>query len=392
MNFKEKLSPSAQKKLSDLLFILYAGGAALLSYSLVYALRKPFTAATFDGMELFGMDYKIATSIIQIFGYMVSKFIGIKLISELKREGRLKFILVSILVAELSLVLFGCLPRPFNVLALFFSEFWMPALIGAVALPLLAGLGYILDHLPKPTAEDKALRVERVTLNKQQRWNLFRSFAPILTLLFFANLFLTVLQDVKEDFLVKIIDVNAAGLSPWVFAKVDGVVTLIILAIFATLAVMKSHIKVLSVLLTLVIAGAITLSTVAFNYHTLQLSPLVWLFIQSLCLYFSYLSFQTIFFDRFIACFRIKGNVGFFIAMVDSIGYTGTVVVLVVKECFNPDLNWLEFYNTMAGTVGIVCTFAFTLAMIYLTQKYRKGKQGEIRGNESCPVPSLASY
>ena len=110
MNFKEKLSPSAQKKLSDLLFILYAGGAALLSYSLVYALRKPFTAATFDGMELFGMDYKIATSIIQIFGYMVSKFIGIKLISELKREGRLKFILVSILVAELSLVLFGCLP------------------------------------------------------------------------------------------------------------------------------------------------------------------------------------------------------------------------------------------------------------------------------------------
>ena len=53
MNFKEKLSPSAQKKLSDLLFIFYAGGAALLSYSLVYALRKPFTAATFDGMELF---------------------------------------------------------------------------------------------------------------------------------------------------------------------------------------------------------------------------------------------------------------------------------------------------------------------------------------------------
>ena len=84
MNFKEKLSPSAQKKLSDLLFIFYAGGAALLSYSLVYALRKPFTAATFDGMELFGMDYKVATSIIQIFGYMVSKFIGIKLISELK--------------------------------------------------------------------------------------------------------------------------------------------------------------------------------------------------------------------------------------------------------------------------------------------------------------------
>ena len=425
MNFKEKLSPSAQRKISDILFILYAGGAALLSYSLVYALRKPFTAATFDGMELFGMDYKIATSIIQIFGYMVSKFIGIKLISELKREGRLKFILVSVFIAELSLVLFGCLPRPLNVLALFFnglslgcmwgvifsflegrrvtdllaslfglsiavssgtaksiglfvvntlgvSEFWMPALIGAVALPLLAGLGCILNNLPKPTAEDRAQRVERVTLNNKQRWEVFRSFAPELTILFFANLFLTVLQDVKEDFLVKIINVDAAGLSSWAFAKVDGVVTLIILAVFASLALMKSHIKVLSALLVMVIIGAVTLSFVAFNYDSLQLPPLVWLFIQSLCLYFSYLSFQTIFFDRFIACFRIKGNVGFFIAMIDSIGYTGTVLVLVCKEFFNPDLNWLEFYNTMAGTVGAVCCVAFTISLIYLLQRYRK--------------------
>ena len=252
------------------------------------------------------------------------------------------------------------------------SEFWMPALIGAVALPLLAGLGCILNNLPKPTAEDRAQRVERVTLNNKQRWEVFRSFAPVLTILFFANLFLTVLQDVKEDFLVKIINVDAAGLSSWAFAKVDGVVTLIILAVFASLALMKSHIKVLSALLVMVIIGAVTLSFVAFNYDSLQLPPLVWLFIQSLCLYFSYLSFQTIFFDRFIACFRIKGNVGFFIAMIDSIGYTGTVLVLVCKEFFNPDLNWLEFYNTMAGTVGAVCCVAFTISLIYLWQRYRK--------------------
>lgn len=432
MNFKEKLSPSAQRKLSDLTFILYAGGAALLSYSLVYALRKPFTAATFDGMELFGMDYKIATSIIQILGYMVAKFIGIKLISELKREGRLKFILVSITVAELSLVLFGCLPRPFNVAALFFnglslgcmwgilfsflegrrvtdllaslfglsiavssgtaksiglfvvntlhiSEFWMPAFIGAIALPLLAGLGWLLNSLPKPNEEDKALRVERVTLNKQQRFELFRKFAPALILLFFANLFLTVLQDVKEDFLVKIIDIKAAGFSSWIFAKVDGVVTVIILIVFGLLAFVKSNIKVLAVLLVLVIAGALTLSFVAFNYNALQLSPLVWLFIQSLCLYFSYLSFQTIFFDRFIACFRINGNVGFFIAMIDAIGYTGTVLVLVFKEFFNPDLDWLEFYNAMAGTVGVVCCVAFTASLVYLLQRYRQETSGTIR-------------
>lgn len=100
---------SSNRRLADFLFILWAGGAALLSYSLVYTLRKPFTAATFDGIEAFGFDYKVLVTIIQIAGYLIAKFIGIKLISELKRENRLKFILVSIAVAELSLVAFGAL-------------------------------------------------------------------------------------------------------------------------------------------------------------------------------------------------------------------------------------------------------------------------------------------
>lgn len=92
----------SNKKISDLVFILWAGGAALLSYSLVYALRKPFTAASFDGLDAFGLDYKVLVTIVQILGYLIAKFVGIKLISELKKEHRMKFILASILVAELS--------------------------------------------------------------------------------------------------------------------------------------------------------------------------------------------------------------------------------------------------------------------------------------------------
>lgn len=81
-----ELKANQKKALSDVLFILWAGGAALLSYSLVYALRKPFTAATFDGLDFFGMDYKTATSIVQIAGYFLSKLIGIKVISEMKKR------------------------------------------------------------------------------------------------------------------------------------------------------------------------------------------------------------------------------------------------------------------------------------------------------------------
>ena len=195
---------------------------------------------------------------------------------------------------------------------------------------------------------------------------------PVLVMLFFANLFITVLQDIKEDFLVKILDVDAAGLSSWAFAKVDAAVTFIILCMCGLISVVRSKIKVLCLLLGLVTCGTAALSFMAFNYSTLQLSSMTWLFLQSLSLYTVYLSFQTLFFERFIACFKIKGNVGFFIITLDFIGYTGTVVVLVFKEFFSPAINWLDFYNLMSGYVGIVCSVAFIGSAVYLIQRYRR--------------------
>lgn len=423
MNHLLQINGTARKRLSDFLFILWAGGLALLSYSLVYALRKPFTAASFSDAEFFNIDYKVAVTISQILGYVISKFIGIKLISELKSEERFKFILTSVLLAEASLILFGLLSTPYNVAAMFLnglslgcmwgvifsfiegrrmtdilasllggsmvissgtaksvglyvmnhlhvSEFWMPALIGAVALPLLLLLGYALNKLPEPTKEDIAMKSERETLNGKQRWELFRSYMPFLTMLFVANIAIVILRDIKEDFLVNIIDVSS--FSPWLFAQIDSVVTLIILVIFGLMVLVKDNLKALSVLFGLIITGMIVMSAVSFGQDRMQLSPVIWLFLQSLCLYIAYLTFQTIFFDRFIACFKIRGNVGFFIVTTDFLGYTGTVVVLVLKEFCNPDINWASFYNQFAGYVGIFCCITFVCSFVYLHQRFRK--------------------
>lgn len=252
------------------------------------------------------------------------------------------------------------------------SEFWMPAFIGAFAFPLLSLLGWAMTRLPHPTKADMELRTERVALDRKGRSAVFKSFMPVLLMLFFANLFITVLQDLKEDFLVKIIDVKAAGLSSWAFAKIDATVTLVILILFAAMSMVKSNVKVLCLLLALVTCGCAVLSSVAFNYEAWNLPVTFWLFLQSLCLYTVYLSFQTLFFERFIACFRIKGNVGFFIITLDFIGYMGTVLVLVFKECFNPDVNWLQFYNFACSYVGIICSVSFACSAAYIVWRYRR--------------------
>ena len=409
------------KRFSDALLILWAGGAALLSYSLVYALRKPYTAASFEGFDFFGTDYKVAVTTIQILGYVIAKFFGIKLISELKKERRFKFFVCSAVAAEAALVGFGLLAPPFNVAAMFLNglslgcmwgvifsfiegrkvtdmlasllgvsmvfssgvaksfglfamnemhvgQFWMPAVIGAFALPLLVFMGYMLKRLPQPTEEDIALRNERVTLDGNGRKRLFRGYAPILTLLFVGNFMLLVLRDIKEDFLVNILDMS--NQSSWLFAQVDTIVTLVILGIFAAFIFFCSNIRALMCLMGLVIAGCLVMTYVSLNYEALDWQPVVWLFVQSLCLYIAYLTFQTIFFDRFIACFRIRGNVGFFIAIIDFIGYMGTVTLLSTKEFLNFDMEWFALYNHMACAVGAVCAVLFTVAAVLIYKRY----------------------
>lgn len=413
-----------QKHLSDALLILWAGGAALLSYSLVYTLRKPYTAASFEGLTFMGSDYKVAVTTIQILGYVIAKFFGIKIISELKKENRFRFFVGSAILAELALVGFGLLEAPYNVAAMFVNglslgcmwgvifsfiegrkvtdilasllgvsmvfssgvaksfglfamnemqidQFWMPAVIGGFALPLLVFMGYMLKRLPQPTAEDIALRNERVVLDGKGRVALFRKYAPILTLLFIGNFMLLVLRDIKEDFLVNILDMS--NQSSWLFARIDTIVTLIILGIFALFAFFRSNIRALLWLMTLVIAGCLTMTYVSFHYETLNLKAVTWLFIQSLSLYIAYLTFQTIFFDRFIACFRIKGNVGFFIALIDFIGYLGTVTLLSAKEFLNIELEWFALFNHIAGFVGATCSILFIVASILIHRKYMQG-------------------
>ncbi|HMN89437.1 MAG TPA: DUF5690 family protein, partial [Saprospiraceae bacterium] len=102
-------------------FITYAIIAAFGTYFCMYAYRKPFTVATYEGMSFVEVDYKIWLIIVQVVGYMLSKFIGIKIISEMGRRGRLIWLLGLIGIAEGALLLFALIPPPYNIICLFFN-------------------------------------------------------------------------------------------------------------------------------------------------------------------------------------------------------------------------------------------------------------------------------
>lgn len=418
------LSSSQPRRGHDVLFTLWAGGAAFMAYMLVYALRKPFTAAAFDGLTAWGMDYKVVATVAQILGYLAAKGIGIKLISELRPARRLPLFVAQAVAAELALVAFALVPAPWNVAAMCLnglalgcmwgvifsylegrrttdvlgsllavsivvgsgaaksaglwltvrcgvSELWMPALIGGVALPVLLALGWTLQRLPAPSAADVAARAARVPLGPGARRKLVRDYAPILLPLFAACLLLTVLRDVKEDFLVRIVDMS--GQSPWLFARVDSVVSLLILGLFAAMTLVRDHRRALIVLLCTAMTATAAMTVSALRRDALGLGVAPWLFVQSMGIYVAYLAFQGVLFDRLIACFRIRGNVGFFIVAVDFLGYLGTTVLLVVRSVWTAAQGWLGFYNQLAALTGLLCTALLAAALVAIRRRLHTG-------------------
>jgi MFS family permease len=406
----------------DIRFVVRAGGGVLIAYFLVYALRKAFTASAFDGLYLWGLDYKVVISICQIAGYLLSKCCGIKIVSELKRAHRLPVIVISAVGAELSLVLFGMIPCPANFFCLFFnglslgcmwgflfsyiegrrltdilagflgvsivissgaaksfglyvlslhvSPFWMPAVIGGIAAPLLVGISVLLDRLPEPTAEEKSEKSERIPLHKDQRRRLLKKYALVLVPLFVVNVLYTVLRDIKEDFLVDIIRHTDIRLDSFLFVRIDAVVTVLLLVVLGSMIRVRDNRRALAVLLALMFAGSVVVFLSAVFSDSLSAMPVLWLFLQSMGIYTAYLAFQTVFFDRFIACFKIKGNVGFFIYMSDFLGYSASCLFLCGKSLLGVRVDWLEYYGLLAIIISIV-GILFTGIVLSMLQRKR---------------------
>ena len=109
-NVRKKLQARLEE-VRPVAFILFAGMSAFSVYFSMYAFRKPFTAGSFEGYEAFGVELKTALVTAQLVGYALSKFIGIKVCSEVLNANRRKMLVQLILAAHTALLLFAVLPE-----------------------------------------------------------------------------------------------------------------------------------------------------------------------------------------------------------------------------------------------------------------------------------------
>jgi hypothetical protein len=122
--------------------------------------------------------------------------------------------------------------------------------------------------------------------------------------------------------------------------------------------------------------GLIVISTLCFQWQII--SPMLWMIISGFGMYICYIPFQGLFFDRMIATFRIKGNVGFLIYLADAFGYLGSVSILLFKNFNTNDVSHLSFFMYAIYMVSFMAMVLAVISYIFFKHKYHKKQQSNI--------------
>ncbi len=107
----------------EALLVVFATASAFSTYFCMYAFRRPFTAGTWGGDDATfletGVALKTAYVLSQVLGYMISKYLGIKVCAEADWERRRWLLPTLVVAAHLALLAFAVLPPAWRVVALF---------------------------------------------------------------------------------------------------------------------------------------------------------------------------------------------------------------------------------------------------------------------------------
>lgn len=400
---------------------IYAAVAAFLTYTMIFGFRKSFTVCTFDGMTVGTLSYKTVLVLSQMMGYLMAKFYGIKFISELKRFGRNKIILLLVGIAWLAWLCFALIPAPYNIIFLFINgfplgmlwgvvfsyvegrrstdfigaalavsfifssgfvksvggwliqlgvtEFWVPFCTGLVfALPLLLFI-YLMERIPAPDAEDEAARMNRTPMSAEQRKAFVRSFLPGIIACIFIYGFATIFRDIRDNFSADMWKEMGYLNQPAIFSKTETPITLVILALIGSMVIIKNSFKALMIAHLFIAIGFIIAGVSTYLFTQGMVAPIWWMTLVGLGLYMVYIPFNSVFFERMIAAFRFTGNVGFLIYLADSFGYLGSVSVLLSKEIFKVQLNWVQFFSNSVMILSVVGVAITVYAAWYFYQK-----------------------
>jgi hypothetical protein len=407
------------------LFAAYAVTVAFTTYFAMYSFRKPFAAAHYADATFWILDLKSALIISQLAGYALSKMLGVKFNSEMPPQRRAWALVLLIAWGEIALVLFAVLPPAGKVAALFLnglplgtvwgivfsflegrrtseilgaglscayvlasgavksagamllgagiSESWMPAVTGALFLPVFLVAVYGLSLVPPPNEADVSARTEREPMDKAERHAFLRTYWPGLVMLVITYLFLTAYRDFRDNFAAEIWADLGADQQAGLFTLTEIPIALSVMVVLGLLYLVKSN--RLGLLLTYVIMGCgaamIGIATLLFDLGAIP--PIAWMIAVGLGLYLGYVPYGCVLFDRTIAALRIVATAVFLIYVSDAVAYGGSVGIVLYKTLGQASVSKLQFFRYFSYATCLACVVCLVVSGRYFLRHARRG-------------------
>lgn len=388
-------------------FTAYCIVAAFTTYFCMYAFRRPFSVATYEGLTLWGIDYKIILIISQVLGYMTSKFIGIGVIASMPANRRIIYLILFISFGWFWLLIFGFAPYPYGFIFLFLNglplgmvwgivfsflegrrvtealaaglsasfilssgavkstgkwlilhfnitETWMPFLTGLVYVaPLLIGI-WMLSKIPPPTKTEETERNKREPMTRTDMLKILRENWAMLFIMVLVYCFLQAYRDFRDNFAADIwIELGYAG-SSRIFMLTEIPVAIIALAMLGALFKIKDNKLAVITNHILIAAGIILIWTSTLLLKSAIITPIIWSILTGSGVYIAYVPFNSILFDRIVAMLRYKSNAGFLIYIADSVGYFGSILVLFIKSFYASEISAFKFMVDISIYVALI--------------------------------------
>lgn len=395
--------------------------AAFGTYFCMYGFRKPYTAATYADVAFFGMDYKFLLVIAQTIGYVIAKWVGIKIVSEIVAARRIKVLLALIFFAEFMLLLFGFIPRPWNILCLLLNGLPLGVVFGLILgflegrkntealvaglcasfivsdgvsksvgallldhgvtenwMPFFAGLFFLiptllfismLKHVPLPSAADIASRSERTPMKAKARREFFLKYAPGLGGIIVIYLFVTLLRSVRADFAPELWKGLGYPQTPAVFTQSELLVSFGVVIINGLAIFILHHYKAFRFSLLTCLGGFAILPLSVWGLQA-GLGKFPFMVLVGLGVYIPYVAVHTTLFERLIAITKERANIGFLMYLADSVGYTGYIVLMFfryavpsVNSILSVFLRSCIFLGICGGLIILYCNWYFKIKL-----------------------------
>jgi len=206
-------------------------------------------------------------------------------------------------------------------------------------------------------------------MDRQQRHAFLAHFAAGLVPLLIVYFFLTAFRDFRDHYAAEIFQTLGLGDSPGIFSQTEKWALFGSIVVMASLNLIADHRRALSSAYAVVVAGFLLIGAATLAYRANIISGYPWMALVGLGMNLAYVPYGAVLFERMMSASRFAGTSAFAIQFADGVGYSGSVIIQIVRDFFHAGRDRLDFFVPFSLGLSLLGAVLMTVSGILILRR-----------------------